>query len=130
MCESLSPQYPRSEGYLAETKKKVPDRLSLRYILTGAYPLIFCIAPSSKLNAGSKHLLDVFCIKCLTFENISVKTSSTQKEIDVYRWTPSNSAAKKPDAHVRRVALICELLGRAGGLRKSLTIKHAALCMI
>lgn len=138
VCESLSsPQVPQEvRDALQETMRKKESSYSadryIRYITTGAHSAnILYVAPSVKLNADQKHLLDVFATNvALTFENISVKEDiqSTQKELMYIVGDAIEQRSKETGAHVRRVALICELLGRAIGSEEEFVqiIKHAA----
>ncbi len=138
VCESLtSPEIPeKARNAIAEAMKTRESSYTteeyIRYISTGEHSAnILYVSPTQKLDANKKHLLDVFATNvALTFENISVKEDiqQTQKELMYIVGDAIEQRSKETGAHVRRVALICELLGRALGYEEEFVqiIKYAA----
>ncbi|ARU55545.1 metal-dependent phosphohydrolase [Oleiphilus messinensis] len=120
------------QSVLMSKKSVHTDETYISYVPTSSQTAnVLYVSFDEPLSQYKKNLLDIFSTNvALTFENLAVKEDieATQKELMYVLGDAIEQRSKETGSHVRRVALICELLARALNLEEPFVqaIKHAA----
>ncbi len=117
---------------LLSQKSVHSDDTYISYVTTGSNTAnVLYVSFDEPLDSFKKNMLDIFSTNvALTFENLAVKEDieETQKELMYVLGDAIEQRSKETGSHVRRVALICELLARELHLEEPFVqaIKYAA----